>query len=71
MAYLILKFLHVIGAVVILGPGSGIAFFMLMAHLSRDVAFVARTAEVVVRADRCAIGGCEAPASAHALIHAV
>jgi uncharacterized membrane protein len=58
MTYLILKFLHVIGAVVILGPGS-------------DVAFVARTAEVVVRADRCAIGGCEAPASAHALIHAV
>lgn len=51
MTYLILKFLHVIGAVVILGPGSGIAFFMLMAHLSRDVAFVARTAAVVVRAD--------------------
>lgn len=51
MTYLILKYLHVIGAVVILGTGSGIAFFMLMAHLSRDVAFVARTAEVVVRAD--------------------
>lgn len=51
MAYLVLKFLHVIGAVVILGTGSGIAFFMLMAHLSRDVAFVARTAAVVVHAD--------------------
>jgi uncharacterized membrane protein len=51
VTYLILKFLHVIGAVVILGTGSGIAFFMLMAHLSRDVAFVARTAAVVVRAD--------------------
>lgn len=51
MTYLILKYLHVIGAVVILGTGSGIAFFMLMAHLSRDVAFIARTATVVVRAD--------------------
>jgi uncharacterized membrane protein len=51
VTYLVLKYLHVIGAVVILGTGSGIAFFMLMAHLSRDVAFVARTAAVVVRAD--------------------
>jgi uncharacterized membrane protein len=51
MTYLVLKFLHVIGAVVILGTGSGIAFFMLMAHLSRDAGFVARTAGVVVLAD--------------------
>lgn len=51
MTYLLLKYLHVIGATVILGTGSGIAFFMLMAHLSRDAAFVARTAGVVVWAD--------------------
>jgi uncharacterized membrane protein len=51
MAYLILKYLHVLGAIVILGTGAGIAFFMLMAHRSRDAAFVARTAEVVVIAD--------------------
>lgn len=51
MAYLVLKFLHVVGAMVILGTGAGIAFFMLMAHLSRDAAFVARTAGVVVVAD--------------------
>ena len=51
MSYLTLKFLHVIGAVVILGTGTGIAFFMLMAHLSREVAFIARTAGVVVLAD--------------------
>ncbi len=51
MTYLILKYLHVIGAVVLLGTGTGIAFFMLMAHLSRDVAFIARTAAVVVLAD--------------------
>jgi uncharacterized membrane protein len=51
MIYLLLKYLHVLGAMVILGTGAGIAFFMLMAHLSRDAAFVARTAGVVVLAD--------------------
>lgn len=51
MTYLVLKYLHVIGATVLLGTGSGIAFFMLMAHLSRDVRFVAATAGVVVIAD--------------------
>lgn len=51
MTYLLLKYLHVLGAVVILGTGTGIAFFMLMAHLSRDAAFVGRTAGTVVLAD--------------------
>lgn len=51
MSFLVLKYLHIIGATVILGTGSGIAFFMLMAHLSKDVAFIARTAAVVVIAD--------------------
>ena len=50
-AYLFLKYLHVLGAIVILGTGVGIAFFMLMADRSRDAAFVARTAGVVVLAD--------------------
>jgi uncharacterized membrane protein len=49
--YLAVKHLHVLGAIVILGTGTGIAFFMLMAHLSRDAAFIARTAAVVVIAD--------------------
>jgi uncharacterized membrane protein len=49
--YFVVKYLHVLGAIVILGTGSGIAFFMLMAHLSRDAAFIARTASVVVLAD--------------------
>jgi uncharacterized membrane protein len=49
--YFIVKYLHVLGAIVILGTGSGIAFFMLMAHLSREAAFIARTASVVVLAD--------------------
>ncbi|WP_062219946.1 DUF2269 family protein [Aureimonas sp. D3] len=51
MTYLLLKYLHVVGATVILGTGTGIAFFMLMAHRTSDAAFVARTAGVVVTAD--------------------
>lgn len=51
MTYDLVKYLHVLGATVILGTGAGIAFFMLMAHLSRDVAFIACTAAVVVLAD--------------------
>jgi uncharacterized membrane protein len=49
--YFIIKYLHVLGAMVILGTGTGIAFFMLMAHRSGDVAFIARTAATVVFAD--------------------
>jgi uncharacterized membrane protein len=49
--YFLVKYLHVLGAIVILGTGTGIAFFMLMAHRSRDTAFIARTAGVVVIAD--------------------
>ena len=49
--YFIVKYLHVLGAIVILGTGGGIAFFMLMAHRSGDAAFIARTAAVVVIAD--------------------
>jgi uncharacterized membrane protein len=49
--YFVIKYLHVLGAIVILGTGTGIAFFMLMAHVSKDAAFIARTARVVVIAD--------------------
>jgi uncharacterized membrane protein len=48
---IVIKYLHVLGAIVILGTGIGVAFFMLMAHLSRDAAFIARTAGVVIIAD--------------------
>ena len=51
MLYFIVKYLHVLGAIVVLGSGTGIAFFMLMAHRSRDPAFIARTAATVVIAD--------------------
>jgi uncharacterized membrane protein len=49
--YFLVKYLHVLGAIIILGTGIGIAFFMLMAHRSGDPAFIARTAATVVVAD--------------------
>ena len=51
MTYLLLKYLHVMGAIVILGTGLGIAFFMLQAHRSGDVGHIFRTARTVVLAD--------------------
>jgi uncharacterized membrane protein len=49
--YVLVKYLHLLGAIVILGTGTGIAFFMLMAHRSRDSEFIASTAATVVTAD--------------------
>ena len=49
--YFALKFLHVIGAAVLLGTGAGIAFFMLMAHRSGDAHVIAGVARIVVIAD--------------------
>jgi uncharacterized membrane protein len=50
-AYLALKFLHIIGATVLLGAGAGIAFFMLLAHRTGEAAVVASVARIVVIAD--------------------
>jgi uncharacterized membrane protein len=49
--YFALKFLHVIGASVLLGTGAGIAFFMLMAHRNGDPGVIAGVARIVVIAD--------------------
>ncbi|MFN4296873.1 MAG: DUF2269 family protein [Brevundimonas sp.] len=49
--YFLLKIAHVIGAAVLLGTGAGIAFFMLMAHRTRDASLIAHTAGIVVIAD--------------------
>jgi uncharacterized membrane protein len=51
LTYLALKFLHIIGAAVLLGTGAGIAFFMLLAHRTGDAATVASVARIVVIAD--------------------
>lgn len=48
---LFLRWLHVIGACVLLGTGAGIAFFMLMAHRTKDAALIAGVARIVVLAD--------------------
>ena|SRR5438445_12406597 len=48
---LAIKLVHVLGAAVLFGTGLGIAFFMWMAHRSRDPAAIAHTARIVVIAD--------------------
>ncbi|EJZ18155.1 DUF2269 domain-containing protein [Rhizobium sp. Pop5] len=42
---------HVIGATVLFGTGAGIAFFMVMAHRTRDPIVIAHVAGTVVIAD--------------------
>jgi uncharacterized membrane protein len=49
--YFILKFLHIIGAAVLMGTGAGIAFFMLLAHRTGDSRVIAGVARIVVIAD--------------------
>lgn len=47
----LLRWAHILGATVLIGTGAGIAFFMVMAHRTRDPVLVAHTAGVVVIAD--------------------
>jgi uncharacterized membrane protein len=51
MTYLVLKYLHVIGASILLGTGAGIAFFMVLGHLTNNPGVVAAIARIVVIAD--------------------
>jgi uncharacterized membrane protein len=51
MLYLTLKYLHIVGAAVLLGTGAGIAFFMLLAHLEGKPVVIAGVARIVVIAD--------------------
>lgn len=51
MLYFLLKFIHIIGACVLLGTGAGIAFFMLIAHRTGKASTVAPVARIVVLAD--------------------
>jgi uncharacterized membrane protein len=45
------RWLHVLGATVLLGTGAGIAFFMLMAHRTGEARLIAHVASTVVIAD--------------------
>ena len=47
----LLRWVHVIGATVLLGTGAGIAFFMVMAHRTRNARLIAHVASTVVIAD--------------------
>jgi uncharacterized membrane protein len=51
IALVVLRWLHVIGATVLLGTGAGIAFFMVMAVRTRKPELVAHVANTVVLAD--------------------
>lgn len=51
MDHLVVKWVHVLSSTLLLGTGLGIAFFMWMAHRTRDARTVAATARVVVLAD--------------------
>ena len=51
MVYFALKYLHLIGAAILLGTGAGIAFFMLMAHRTGEAVQIAAVARIVVVAD--------------------
>lgn len=66
-----LKFVHVLGAAVLFGTGIGIAFFMWMAHRTRDAAAIAATARIVVIADAVftATSVIAQPLSGAALVH--
>lgn len=51
MVYFLLKYAHLMGAAVLLGTGAGIAFFMLIAHRTGNIATIAGVANIVVLAD--------------------
>lgn len=51
MTYFVMKYLHVIGAIVLIGTGAGIAFFMVMAHRTGNATKIAGVARTVVTAD--------------------
>lgn len=67
------RFAHVIGACVLLGTGAGIAFFMLMAHRTRNAALIAYVASIVVIADTIftATAAIAQPVTGLLLAHAV
>jgi uncharacterized membrane protein len=46
-----LRWLHIVGATVLLGTGAGIAFFMVVAHRTGDARLIAHVASTVVLAD--------------------
>lgn len=50
-AYLLLKWVHILSSVSLVGVGFGSAFYMYFANRTRNVAAIAEVARLVVRAD--------------------
>ncbi|WP_250655096.1 DUF2269 family protein [Alkalimarinus coralli] len=50
-SYLLLKLLHILGAVIVTGTGAGIAFFMFMANRSNNAQAIHITAKHVILGD--------------------
>lgn len=50
-SYLVVKYVHVLSAAVLLGTGIGIAYFLLTAHLSRNIEALRVVARYVILAD--------------------
>jgi len=53
VAYLFVKWLHILSSTLLFGTGIGIAFFMWLAHRRGNVVEIAGTARTVVVADAC------------------
>jgi uncharacterized membrane protein len=49
--YLLLKWIHILSSVALVGVGFGSAFYMYFANRSRNVAAIAEVSRLVVRAD--------------------
>lgn len=49
--YLVLKYLHILSGAVLLGTGAGIAYFLLTAHLSRNLETLRVVSRNVILAD--------------------
>ncbi len=50
-AYLLLKWIHILSSVALVGVGFGSAFYMYFANRTRNVAAIAEVSRLVVRAD--------------------
>ncbi|BCK88785.1 hypothetical protein MIZ01_2591 [Sideroxyarcus emersonii] len=50
-AYLLLKWLHIVSSVVLVGVGFGSAFYLYFIHRTRNVTAIAEVLRLVVRAD--------------------
>ncbi|MBD3652875.1 DUF2269 domain-containing protein [Kangiella sp.] len=49
--YFLLRLLHILSAIVVMGTGAGIAFFMFMAYRSKNISAITVTARNVILGD--------------------